>query len=997
MATEKDRQTHNRQQQIKAMMAIDALCDRLEASVRENKKLRIEDILAECAESWRTAATRALIVRETEVRVELGQKPPLAEMLKRFPGQSDLIRNLANADPADTPGKVVQGTTSPQSAPLTPAEMLGIERKWSGLSDRQAAMRSAKELIKAGRITKYQAQEILNGRAKLLSFGSYVVIDQLGQGGMGMVLRGEHQEMKRPVAIKVLPRVAKQRPDAALRFRREVEAAARLTHPNIVTAYDAGEHEGLPYLVMELVQGSDLHSYVQDNGPLRVPDAVHCILEAARGLEYAHQQSVIHRDIKPANLLLAFGNPPGSSASKTSALGETMKAPEITRCRVKVLDMGLARIDTDAIEHARTGQTPAGSPLTSAGDIMGTVDYMSPEQATDTHSVDGRADIYALGCTLHYLLTGRPPYSGENLVKRIMAHNLLPIPSLQRERPEVPDSLDDLFREMLAKRVEERIGNMTQVIDALEACLLEVVPDAQKAAMARRAPTRKPIERDGENELQQLPTIDVSDDQTVPDEGVGRRGGLPTVAKVFVAATFVGLLALVGVLASNRFLKPRAQPVTGLPDNSASSQPLDKAGLGVGGGPTINQIPQKPPWSQSEAVEWALGQGSVKIRVGDKTLELEKGDEAPKGEFVIVALNLSSVKGEIDGNIARLSGLTELGELNLSATELTDAGIAGFAKLPHMESLNVRGCQIGAAGYKSIGQMKELVTLCIGRLSPLNGSTQRAATIDPQDEWLADLQTLAKLQSLEIGGGFSEAGVLQLLERTPNLASLEVDSVRFTPQGIAALAKLAMLTTLNLTNAELSDGDVEALSKLNESKKTKLIELNLQGNGITRDGVQRIQDALVGCKIFGGGYDPKRNLVREIVQMNGTVNVTSSDNDSQEIRIANFNDMPDDFVLQKVDLSGIRPLPPHLLNLKEVTDLNLADSAVSAKSIRELPDNAQSVTILNLSGTVVTDAELGVLASMDSLQELDVTRTQVTPDGIARFKAERPGCNVIGP
>lgn len=296
----------------------------------------------------------------------------------------------------------------------------------------------AKRLVKEKKISAYQAQVVYSGKGKSLTMGSYFVLDKLGQGGMGMVLKAEHRMMKRLVAIKVLsPSVTKTK-ELAQRFQREVEAAARLTHPNIVGAFDAGETNGSPFLVMEYVPGSDLSSIVKKKGPLSVDQAIDCIAQAAKGLEFAHSQGVIHRDIKPANLLMD------------------------TKGIVKILDMGLARIEaTDVATQAD---------LTGTGAVMGTVDYMAPEQALSTKHADARSDLYSLGISLWYLLTGKPVYEGDSLMARLLAHREQPIPSLRAVRDDIPESLDHVFQKLVAKKPADRYQTATEVLVDLQAC-----------------------------------------------------------------------------------------------------------------------------------------------------------------------------------------------------------------------------------------------------------------------------------------------------------------------------------------------------------------------------------------------------------------------------------------------------------------------------------------------------------------------------------------------
>ena len=243
--------------------------------------------------------------------------------------------------------------------------------------------------------------------------------------------------MKRLAAIKVLAATVAGEEAFAQRFQREVETLAHLHHPNIVMAFDAGECHAGPFLVMEFVEGRDLASEVREGGPLSLIDAVSCVLQAARGLEYAHAQGLVHRDVKPANLL------------------------RDTTGVVKVADLGVARINTPLYAEQERS-------LTQAGGVLGTVDYMAPEQALDSTMIDGRADIYSLGCTLYYLLTGRPPYSGTSIMSLMVQHRETPPPLLLHARPDVPDFLNAIYLHMVAKKVEHRHPNMAAVIAEFE-------------------------------------------------------------------------------------------------------------------------------------------------------------------------------------------------------------------------------------------------------------------------------------------------------------------------------------------------------------------------------------------------------------------------------------------------------------------------------------------------------------------------------------------------
>jgi CheY-like chemotaxis protein len=306
---------------------------------------------------------------------------------------------------------------------------------------------AARKLIEAGKLTGFQAAAVLGRRFDELRIGNYEVLDRLGAGGMGTVFKARHRRMKRVVALKVLSATVSE--SMAGRFQREVETIARLTHPNIVMAHDADEAEVGPFLVMEFVDGQDLVSEVEQRGPLPVADAIDRVLQAARGLDYAHKSGIVHRDIKPGNILRARDGV------------------------VKVADLGLARLSVpDAV---------AQTALTQTGTVFGTAEFMSPEQAVDAGQVDARADVYSLGCTLYFLLTGRSPYPGASLMAVLLKHRDEPIPWLSAVRSDVPPELEVAFRKMVAKAPADRFASMADVVTALEHVPAPAAPVAAPA------------------------------------------------------------------------------------------------------------------------------------------------------------------------------------------------------------------------------------------------------------------------------------------------------------------------------------------------------------------------------------------------------------------------------------------------------------------------------------------------------------------------------------
>jgi serine/threonine-protein kinase len=298
--------------------------------------------------------------------------------------------------------------------------------------------------VEAGLLTPFQAERIAAGKYKGFHLGSYLILDQLGSGGMGQVYLAEHLNMRRLAALKVLPPLSFDDPVARERFLREARAAGALDHPNIVRVFDLCQDGKILYLVMEYVDGMSLQTLVTHHGPLEVATACHYAQQVASGLQHAHELGFVHRDIKPANLLVD------------------------RQGVVKILDLGLVRSETDA---------PAG--LTRRLDnklILGTADYVAPEQAVDSSAVDIRADIYSLGATLYFLLTGRTLFPEGRVTQKLVWQQIRqPVP-LDVLRPEIPSELAAVVHRMLAKKPDDRFAIPAEVISALAPFVPEEVP-----------------------------------------------------------------------------------------------------------------------------------------------------------------------------------------------------------------------------------------------------------------------------------------------------------------------------------------------------------------------------------------------------------------------------------------------------------------------------------------------------------------------------------------
>jgi serine/threonine-protein kinase len=297
----------------------------------------------------------------------------------------------------------------------------------------------ARRFVQANLITRWQADRMLEGRYKGFFLGKYKLLGHLGTGGMSRVYLGEHVLMQRRVAIKVLPKDRVEDSSYLARFHREAQAAASLDHRNIVRAYDIDNVGDLHYIVMEYVEGRDLQQMVKDGGPMDYVAAADYIRQAAEGLAHAHQSGLIHRDVKPGNLLVDQKNV------------------------VKILDLGLARF----IDEQKASLTVAFDE-----NVLGTADYLAPEQALDSHRVDARADIYGLGCSLYFLLTGHPPFVGGTLAQRLMMHQKQPPPDIRLERPDAPADLAAICLKMIAKKPGDRYQTAADVARELTVWLV---------------------------------------------------------------------------------------------------------------------------------------------------------------------------------------------------------------------------------------------------------------------------------------------------------------------------------------------------------------------------------------------------------------------------------------------------------------------------------------------------------------------------------------------
>jgi serine/threonine protein kinase len=445
-----------------------------------SERLRLEDYLRDFPELGPVERLPPqLIGEEYQVRQRWGDQPNHAEYEARFRSQGTQLREvLQRIDTylaAEAPRqdgilrhgpkngeKVARRTGLGRPAPhvisvdalldaLRQYRLLGPTQLDALVHDVQGRFSQpqdlAKELLQRNWLTPYQVNQLLVGRGSELVLGPYLLLQRLGEGGAGQVFKAYHQTMSRLVALKIIRQELLNDDEVVARFRREFQVLSRLNHPNVVHAYDAGAAGTGHFLAMEYVEGTDLAKLVKQCGPLPVMQACAYVRQAALGLQHAHEKGLVHRDIKPHNLIMS-----------------------LREGRIKVADLGLARLAqaatgemTAALASGRTAGT-----LTPPGTVMmGTADYLAPEQALEFHKADIRADIYSLGCTLWYLLVGQPPFPADTLAEKLLSHQTKEPPAIKKLRPDVPTSLASVLQRMLEKRPQDRYQTPADVAAAL--------------------------------------------------------------------------------------------------------------------------------------------------------------------------------------------------------------------------------------------------------------------------------------------------------------------------------------------------------------------------------------------------------------------------------------------------------------------------------------------------------------------------------------------------
>jgi serine/threonine protein kinase len=766
----------------------------------------------------------------------------------------------------------------------------------------------ARDLIGRGWLTPYQANQLLNGKGHELILGSYILLQRLGEGGMGQVFKARHRNLGRIAAIKLIKKERLENPDAIRRFQREVRSAAALSHPNIVRAYDADEIAGTHLMVMEYIDGAiDLAKVVKNNGPLPIERACEYIRQAALGLQHASERGLVHRDIKPANLLL-------TSDGKT----------------VKVLDMGLARL-----EHA-TDDGESSNTMTQEGVVMGTPDYMAPEQAVDTHTVDVRADLYSLGCSLYFLLTGRVPFPGGTLLQKLNKHQNSEPLAVGKLRPEVTPALARVVRKLMAKKPEERYQAPAEAAADLEAVSASLTGfAAARVAAAATAAEQNPRSK----EASTLAYINNSTDTVTLDAAKkpnSRRWLIVTAGtsmSLLLGLTIVVLLIPRGAQKKNdgppdgqkEFAKGGAQkkndgPLDGQkefakgPDRPIDDKPVEKA-----------KMPVADPDRQAAAYVVSVG-GSVQVNVNGLDRDLKAAAELPKERFTLSRVNLAGAK-VTDSGLASFEGCKGLTFIHLAGASVTNAGLAHLMPGKDLWFLELWGAPITDAG-------------------------------------LAHFKGCTKLGHLSLfGTAVTDAG-LAYFKDSKGLGHLNLGNTAVTDAGLACFKDCKDLGHLNLSGTAVTDAGLAYFKDCNALK-----QLDLHGTKVTGAGLASFKNS----KGLG---------VLDLSSTGLTDAGLAHLKDCQEIWLLN---LPGTAVTD----AGLAQFAGY----KGLGHLNLHGTKVTDAGLAHFKD-CKGLGYLGLFGTAVTDAGLTPFQDCKGLGYLGVRDTKVTAKGRAAFHAAVPGCKI---
>lgn len=843
-------------------------------------------------------------------------------------------------------------------------------------------------LVKANKLTPYQADNIRLGHSRGLVLGNYIILEKLGEGGMGMVFKARHRLMKRIVALKVLPPSMTQSADAVARFHREVEAAATLQHPNIAGAFDADQADGIHFMVMEYVEGPNLSSLVKDVGPLTPPVAMNIISQAARGLLHAHEHRVVHRDIKPGNLLVSNNGV------------------------VKVLDMGLAQLQSAEENNGQRAE------LTQSGRIMGTVDYMAPEQALDAKTVDQRADVYSLGCTLYYLLTGKPLSPDGTLTQKLLWHQTEPVPSLRSVSPEVPEALDTLFQHMVAKKVDDRIGSMAEVIAQIDPLLADIPPEQLKLPSGGVGLSNEKgsvTDYSGRGKLTMVDRATRSDmsgalglqDSERPEPSPISAANGTSLAKLLPLAIVLGLAGLAVGVGAFMFFAPLKQN-----KNPMVMGANDKAKLVIAANhPNARVFINEKEHGQTDGAEpFNL---EVDLPPGDYQIRVQKEGFAKFEQKVTLQEGKSlTLKAPLGAQPATINLTVDVAEARVfidSRRQDAPAGKGPYRLTIRDVEPGSRIVRIEAEGFEpkdekiilKPGDKLELSATLVER--PFRALLEKvfanadsegdapvivvdtSGNVQPAKRWSDLPAKYREIRELNLAKSAFQDTDLELLKRAESLQALSLAETKIGDEGVKAIAALSNLERLNLSKTAVGDKNLSYLTKL-----AKLTNLDLRQTKVTDTGMQSLAElpAIKGLHLSGTSIGDIG--VKEFTKTKSLKTLSVDGTRVTFVGYESLNTFPTN-PINKAELDPELGIAYRLLRggaaILVVREVDAGGESKRVEKLTDLPPEKLHVTgIVAQGSSEVDDVLLKDLMALPKLTEIDLDGSAVTENGLLQLR-----------
>ncbi|MDA0833716.1 MAG: protein kinase [Planctomycetota bacterium] len=819
-------------QRLRLPVMVELVLTDLEYRYKADESKRLEDYVQSFPDLLNERETfKQLISAEYELRNNRNEIVFPCEYRDRFPDQLDALHEIFGEE-IDTRSVAFHLDGTEHEKPIDIGDTAIIpSRQKKSTSDRESFPRRFSD--------------------------NYELVAELGRGGMGIVYQAVHSKLKKSVALKVLSAEFTRTPKMVARFEREIEAVGKLEDPGIVRAMDAGQVDGIHFLVMEYVEGINLQRFIAENGPQSVVNACDMIRQTAVALAHAHEHGLVHRDIKPSNLLLT------------------------KQSKIKILDLGLARLfdetTVDSLDLSLTGE----------GQFLGTPDFMAPEQWDDCHVVDHRVDLYALGCTLFFLLHGRAPFSDANhssTSRKMRGHLDEPPPDLHQGRPDVPQELNRLYQQLMAKDQAHRLSSSLRLADLLtdiiqrlsesdekvidkrsrscEAYVKESVNgvETEKPGKASLDASAKPHTSISETDQpRSLPrhSVDrwpeekslfigsVQPNSSIIEENIGH-GKRMLVGLSIVGAALVLLLGVIIIKITPKDGKTVEIKVPG----DSMIEITNQNDQGKAAPTSNNSIGVRRSQSRNVAMFVLEIGGTLQSSEGS----IETIDQIPNRLFEITEIHLAKTAVR-DEDLAIIAQLKLLRSLHLGFTQTGDLGLKHLAGLTNLRSLTLDNTQISNDGVKHLHSLTKLTYL----------SFDGTAIGDAGLSHLADLNELSTL--LLSGTPVSDIG-LEYLKDKKLLATLNLDGTRVTDKGLTTLSNFVDLEYLGLHGTNVSDDGVEVIRQLSNlsvlhlqktditdhgvgrlTRLKNLAELHLDDTKVTALGIEKLHRALPNCLI----------------------------------------------------------------------------------------------------------------------------------------------------